>query len=64
MANFDSWDWGLYALAGYVAVVGLVRLMLAHRERTLAQLRREMELGARRSAAAEGLAAMARDKAA
>lgn len=37
----DGWSWALLAAAGYVAVMALVRLMIARRETIVAQLRRQ-----------------------
>ncbi len=48
MGNLDAWDWGLLSLAGYIAVVGLVRLMIAQREKSLAELRWQVEAEQRR----------------
>lgn len=42
MANMDSWDWALLAVAGYVAVVSLVRLMSNHRDKVLSQFRKQI----------------------
>jgi len=39
----DGWDVALWILAAYVAVVALVRMMLAHREQATARLRIELE---------------------
>ena len=39
----DGWDVAILAVAGYLAVTGLVRLMLVHRDRMLAQFRSQME---------------------
>ena len=38
MANLDGWDWALSAVAGYVAVLSLVRLMSYHRDSVLDQI--------------------------
>ena len=42
MANMDSWDWALLAVAGYVAVLSLVRLMSNHRDKVLSQFREQI----------------------
>lgn len=59
MAHLDGWDWGLLALGGYIAVVALVRLMIGHREQTLARMRQEVEAEQRRQQAAAKAAAAA-----
>jgi hypothetical protein len=41
----DQWDVILVIAGGYVAVTALVRLMRAHRERMLADVRREVQRG-------------------
>jgi hypothetical protein len=43
MGNMDGWDVALLAVAGYVAVVTLVRLMIRHRDRVLAEFRRRLK---------------------
>lgn len=43
MQNMDGWDVALLVLAGYVAVVALVRMMLGHREQSARRLRIELE---------------------
>lgn len=43
MQSMDGWDVALLMLAGYVAVVALVRMTLAHREQTAARMRIELE---------------------
>ena len=43
MANMDSWDWALLAVAGYVAVLSLVRLMSNHRDKVLSQFREQIK---------------------
>ncbi len=42
MANMDSWDWALLAVAGYMAVLSLVRLMSHHRDKVLSQFRKQI----------------------
>jgi hypothetical protein len=39
----NSWDVALYAIAGYIAVVSLVRLMLGRRNNLARQVRDELE---------------------
>jgi hypothetical protein len=39
----DNWDWGLLAVASFIAIATLSRLMLAHRNKLLTRLRTEME---------------------
>lgn len=41
--KLDSWDWVLLAMAGYVATIGLVRLMLAKREQVVTRLQADIE---------------------
>ena len=52
MQSMDGWDVALLVLAGYVAVVALVRMMLGHREQTARRMRIELE-NQRRLQAAE-----------
>jgi hypothetical protein len=59
----DGWDVALLAVAGYVAVSALVRLMLARRDRLLAEFRAQMAEEKRRRKQAPKKPA-ARDKAA
>jgi type II secretory pathway pseudopilin PulG len=42
MANLDGWDMALLAVAAYIAVVSLVRLMRARRRAVVAELQREV----------------------
>ncbi|MBX3413203.1 MAG: hypothetical protein KF708_10985 [Pirellulales bacterium] len=63
MQSMDGWDVALLVLAGYVAVVALVRMTLAHREQTAARMRIELERQ-RRQQALEAKAASAAKKAA
>lgn len=51
MQSMDGWDVALLVLAGYVAVVALVRMSLAHREQTAARMRIELERQRRQQAA-------------
>ena len=39
----DGWDWALLAIAGYISVMALARLMLAHRDQLLDEFRRNLE---------------------
>jgi len=48
MANLDGWDIAVLCVAGYVALITLVRLMQQHREQVMARLRADFE--ARRAA--------------
>ena len=43
MSNLDGWDWAILAVAGYVAVSSLVRLMRSHHDRVVGQLREQIE---------------------
>ena len=43
MNDWNRWDFALLALAGYIAVIALVRLMLARREQVVARLRAELQ---------------------
>ena len=42
MEHMDAWDVALLAVAGYVAVLSLARLMLRQRDRLLDELRGRM----------------------
>ena len=42
MGTFDNWDVTLLIVAGYLAVVALVRLMARHRDQMLEDLRRQI----------------------
>ena len=54
----DAWTLILWIVAGYVALVALVRLMIYHRSRVTAQFRDEVEKEkSRRKAAKETKAA-------
>ena len=46
--TMDPWDVALLAVAAYVAVVTLVRLMVSHRDTLVAQFRAEVALERRR----------------
>jgi hypothetical protein len=43
MENMDRWDIALLALAGYIAVRVLLRLMVGHRDQVVGRFRAEME---------------------
>lgn len=61
----DGWDIAVLVFAGYLAVVALVRLMLAERERVIERLRGKAEAErARQAEAAELKAEAERRKAA
>ncbi|HVA46800.1 MAG TPA: hypothetical protein VNH11_10585 [Pirellulales bacterium] len=49
----DSWDLALWAIAGYVAVFTLVRLMNARRTKVLGELRERAAAQASRAPATE-----------
>ena len=38
----DGWSVGLLAVAGYVAVTALVRLMIRHRNQVVAEVQRQL----------------------
>ena len=42
MANMDGWSLALLAVAGYIAVVSLARLMLHRRNQLMQQFREEV----------------------
>ncbi len=42
-ANMDPWDLALLAVAGYIAVVSLVKLMTLRRDKLVTQFRAEVE---------------------
>ncbi|HEV3138723.1 MAG TPA: hypothetical protein VGZ26_12485 [Pirellulales bacterium] len=46
--GMDLWDLALWAVAGYLAVVTLVRLMICQRDRLVAEARAEWQLERRR----------------
>jgi hypothetical protein len=48
--SMDHWDLALWAVAGYMAVVTLVRLMVCQRDRLVDQVRAERERDRRRRA--------------
>ncbi|MGD0655443.1 MAG: hypothetical protein ABSA16_13960 [Thermoguttaceae bacterium] len=43
MGNMDSWDVTLLVVAGYLAIVTLVRLMVRRRNQVYAELRQKAE---------------------
>ena len=65
MGNMDGWNLALLAIAGYIAVVSLARLMLRRRNQMMEQFREEVakEKG-RRAASRKGEPKSSRDKAA
>lgn len=48
MANVDPWQVVLLTIVGYVAVMGLVRLMLARRNEAIAELNQQIVTEQRR----------------
>ena len=42
MANMDGWDVAFLAVAGYVALSSLVRMMIRHRDKLTAKFREEV----------------------
>jgi hypothetical protein len=42
MGTMDNWDITLLIVAGYLAIVALVRLMARHRDQMLEDLRRQI----------------------
>ena len=53
LGTMSSWDVALLAVAGYVAVVSLVRLMLRRRDQLLADFREQIQLEKQRKAREE-----------
>lgn len=43
MAHLSSWDWAILAVAGYAAVLSLVRLMRTHHDVVVGQLRQQIQ---------------------
>ena len=43
MENMNSWDVVLFVVAGYLATMALVRLMIRRREQLLGEFRRNMK---------------------
>ncbi len=50
----DGWSIALVALAAYVAVISLVRLMIGYRRRLIAELRSQFDAGRQRRATESG----------
>jgi hypothetical protein len=44
MDRFDLWDGVFLAIAGYVAVITLVRMMAAHRKKVAAELHEQIQV--------------------
>jgi len=44
MNQLDIWDGVLFGIAGYVAVISLVRLMVAHRNQLMGHLLQQLQL--------------------
>ena len=53
MGNMDGWDVALVVVAGYVALVTLVRLMIRRRDQLMDEFRRKMRKEKRRKEAEE-----------
>jgi heme exporter protein D len=53
MGNMDGWDLALLVMAGYVAVVALVRLMIRRRDQVLGEFRRKLRQERQRKQAEE-----------
>ena len=51
MENIDSWSVALLAVAGYLAITSLVRLMIRRREQLLGDFRGRMEAAGRKKPA-------------
>lgn len=51
MANWTTWDWIILAVAGYLAVMTLVRLMIRRRDSLVKELEAQAERERRRKAA-------------
>ncbi len=64
MGNMDGWDVALLVVAGYVALVTLVRLMIRRRNQMLDEFRRELKKEKRRKQAEERERKFRRQKAA
>jgi len=64
MASMDGWDVALLAVAGYVAVSSLVRLMIRHRDLLTAKFRQEVKAEQLRKKAEEARQNAGRQKAA
>lgn len=48
MGALDTWDVTLLVVAGYLAVLALVRLMARHRDQMLSDIRRQMAIEKKR----------------
>jgi heme exporter protein D len=55
MGNMDGWDLALLVMAGYVAVVALVRLMIRRRDQVLGEFRRKLRQERQRKQAEEAI---------
>jgi hypothetical protein len=53
MDALDNWDVALFAIAGYIAIMSLVRLMLARRSVLAQQVQEELERRRQNELAAE-----------
>lgn len=54
MGSMDGWDLVLFVVAGYLAAVTLVRLMIRRRDQMLDEFRKEVEQQKRRGEAPKG----------
>ena len=54
MGAMDNWDVTLLIVAGYLAVVALVRLMARHRDQMLGEVRRQIAQEKKRKQNEEG----------
>ena len=54
MDGLSRWDFVLWIVVAYIAVMALVRLMVNHRETMMSKLRSQMAAQPRRKAAAPG----------
>ena len=55
MGNMDSWDVTLLVVAGYLAIVTLVRLMARYRNQVIGQFNQQAEEEKRRMQAQGGM---------
>ena len=55
MPNMQPWDWVLLVIGGYIAVIGLVRLMRQHRDKILQELTAQAEAKQQRQRLAKQL---------
>jgi len=53
MANMDHWTIAILVVAGYVAVISLVRLMIRYRDQLLERFRAQMTAGKTRKTSEE-----------